>query len=128
MEMAKVDWTALSIIAKTEFADIVVSATRFDAKLRVVLIDNSFIDFWWSLISPQRFAHHWERRHLDGTIYRHDNAPHTQWSHLASFPRHFHSGSDQSVVASELSEIPEQAIREFLSFARKKLAELSTTP
>jgi hypothetical protein len=31
--------------------------------LRVLITDGSYLDFWWSLEIPGRFAHHWERSH-----------------------------------------------------------------
>lgn len=120
-----IDFYRLIEIAETEFADIVVSAMVVDAKLRVVLLDSSYIDFWWSLVLPKRFAYHWERRHVDGSIYRHDNAPHEQWQHIASYPRHFHFGSDTNVLESNLSDTREPAVCEFLDFARKKLIQTS---
>ena len=67
---------SLATIAQTEFADIISAAVFVDAKLRLVAFDSSFVDFWWARSLTGRFAHHWERRHVDGTIYRHDNAPH----------------------------------------------------
>ena len=84
-----VDLNILRTIAEVEFPDIVEFTTIVDDKLRVMLIDGSYIDFWWSYKLPTRFAHHWERRHIDGTIYRHDNAPHTKWQHLHTFSQHF---------------------------------------
>ncbi|MBU1615244.1 hypothetical protein KJ693_08015 [bacterium] len=56
-------------IAEENFADIVSETKIIDAKLRVFLIDASYIDFWWSGEIKERFAHHWERSHIDGTIY-----------------------------------------------------------
>lgn len=113
------DYPLLAQIAHSEFADIVV-ATRFDGnQLRIVLSDSSYIDFWWSMRLPGRFAQHWERRHVDGTIYRHDNAPHSKWKHLSSFPQHFHHKIDSTVVASDLSTKPEATLRQFLQFARE---------
>lgn len=114
---------SLATIAQTEFSDIISAAVVIDAKLRLVLFDASFIDFWWSISLPGRFAHHWERRHVDGTIYRHDNAPHPKWQHVSSFPSHFHFEKDANVVESNLSLDPATAVRQFLSFARAKLAQ-----
>ena len=70
-----VDLVALERIAREEYADIVMDAYRVDAKLRVLLIDDSYLDFWWSEVEQGRFAHHWNRQHVDGTIHRHDNSP-----------------------------------------------------
>jgi hypothetical protein len=38
----------LERIAREEYADIVLDAYRVDAKLRVLLADESYLDFWWS--------------------------------------------------------------------------------
>ncbi len=117
-----IEFDDLAAIAKQEFADIVVSTVVIDAKLRIILVDNSYIDFWWSQVLPGRYAHHWERRHLDGSIYRHDNAPHPQWQAVLTYPKHFHDGSDANISESNLGGTPESALREFLDFARRMLA------
>jgi len=90
-------------------------------ELRILLVDGSFIDVCDSLKLSGRYSYHWERRPLDGTIYRHDNAPHRRWRDVSTFPRHYHDGDESTVVESHLSETPEAAIREFLAFARIKL-------
>ena len=113
----------LRTIAEVKFPDIVESTTILDERLRVVLIDDSYIDFWWSFKIPNRFAFHWEPRHVDGTIYLHANAHHTKWQNLVSFPQHFHYQSDSNVIESSLSSEPESAIREFLDFARKLISQ-----
>lgn len=56
------DLVALQRIAREEYADIMVSACRVDAKLRVLLTDESYLDFWWSEVEPGRFTHHWNRQ------------------------------------------------------------------
>ncbi|MFN3762096.1 MAG: DUF6516 family protein [Anaerolineae bacterium] len=112
----------LARIARTEFSDIVVATTTIRDKLRVVLEDGSYIDFWWSARIPGRFAHHWERVHVDGTIYRHDNMPHPRWKGVSTFPQHYHQGKPEFVVESYLpAESPEDALRAFLTFARQIL-------
>lgn len=119
--MEMIDYVRLIDIINDEFADIVISTAIIDAKLRVVFIDNSYIDFWWSKNLPGRYAHHWERRHIDGTIYRHDNAPHTKWQHIPTYPKHFHNKKDSDVTESNLSENVENAVRDFLHFAKTRL-------
>jgi hypothetical protein len=112
----------LARIATVEFADIVVATTLARDKLRVLLKDDSYIDFWWSNMIPGRFAHHWERIHIDGTIYRHDNMPHPRWKDVTTFPQHYHEERQNHVVDSLLpSDSPEAALRAFLTFARQKL-------
>jgi hypothetical protein len=72
-----VDVERLREIAEVEFADIVTTTTIPDAnELRVFLTDGSFVDVWFSLKLRGRYSFHWKRQALDGTIYRHDNAPH----------------------------------------------------
>lgn len=79
------------------------------------------MDVWFSLKLPGRYSYHWERRAIDGKIYRHDNAPHKRWQSVATFPRHFHDGSEANVSESHISKIPEEALREFLTFARERI-------
>ena len=111
----------LARIAAKEFVDIVVATTIIRDKLRVLLQDGSYIDFWWSGKIPERFAHHWERIHVDGTIYRHDNMPHPRWQNATTFPQHYHEESQNHVVDSFLPPAPpETALRAFLTFARQK--------
>ena len=120
--MSLVDVEGLCEIAEVEFADIVVEAVIPDTnELRVFLTDGSFVDVWFSLKLQGRYSFHWERRAIDGKIYRHDNAPHRHWQSVATFPHHFHSGSESNVEESHLSTIPTEALREFLAFVRSRL-------
>ncbi|MFQ6057666.1 MAG: DUF6516 family protein [Anaerolineae bacterium] len=113
-----VDLDRLRRIAETEFADIVGATEVMRGKLRVLLSDGSYIDFWWSSQIAGRFAHHWERTHVDGTIYRHDNMPHRRWQSVTTFPQHFHDGNPGKVRESDLPTEPAEALRQFLQFAR----------
>jgi hypothetical protein len=123
-----VDIERLRQIAEVEFVDIVVEAVIPDInELRIILTDGSFVDVWFSLKLQGRYSFHWERRALDGKIYRHDNAPHKRWESVATFPRHFHDGSETNVSASYLSEVPEQALREFLAFVRASTGASSSS-
>jgi len=109
-------------IAEVEFADVVVKALVPDMnELRIILIDGSFVDVWFSLKLVGRYSYHWERKAIDGTIFRHDNAPHRRWQIVATFPHHFHNGSETDVIESHLSRAPADALREFLLFVRDKL-------
>ena len=58
-------------------------------------------------------------------IYRHDNSPHKRWESVATFPKHFHDGSETNVSESHLSEVPEEALREFLAFVRASIGASS---
>ena len=126
-------WTvyrALQKIARLEFADIVIDAqvltlsTGDPHKLRLDILDGSLLDVFIS--ASGRYSYHWERRLTPaGDLYRHDNAPHKKWRTVTTFPRHFHNGSEEIVVASHISDDPHQAIREFLTFVRRKLVDRS---
>ena len=95
-------------VAKVELASGVI------AKVRAVFIDGSFLDIYWS--SSGRYSLHYERRHIDGTVYRHDNAPHERHRHIRTFPKHFHRGSEDRVEESSLPEDSVEAMEYFLRF------------
>jgi hypothetical protein len=123
-----IDVERLREIAEVEFADIVVEVVIPDInELRIILTDGSFVDVWFSLKLQGRYTFHWERRALDGKIYRHDNSPHKRWESVATFPKHFHDGSEMNVSESHLSQIPEEALREFLAFVRATIRTSSSS-
>lgn len=70
-------------IAEVEFAAVVTQTDALGAKVRVLLTDTSYVDVWASRKLNERFGFHWERRHLDGRIYRYDNFPDTNWSDVS---------------------------------------------
>jgi hypothetical protein len=122
-------YRALRTIALNEFADVVVNAqivslpTGDPLKLRLDIVDDSLLDVFISISG--RYSYHWERRLTSrGDLYRHDNAPHGRWRHVATFPKHFHDGSDSNVVESHISDDPQNAMREFLTFVRHKLLSM----
>ncbi|MBN1658662.1 MAG: hypothetical protein JXA93_09690 [Anaerolineae bacterium] len=108
-------------IAEVEFAKIVVQTNRLDAKLRILLIDTSFVDVWVSRKLSGRFGFHWERRHLDGRIYRYDNFPDTNWGTVPTFPLHFHDGDQGNVTAAPFAPTLEQGFREFMAFVQQRM-------
>lgn len=77
-----------------------------------------FLDVWFSRQLEGRYAYHWERRHVDGTIYRWDNAKHDVWKNIKTFPHHFHLSTDINVVDSPLPFDQAQAIKFILEFVR----------
>lgn len=111
----------LAAMAEHEFSEIVESTEITRNQLRVILTDESFIDFWWSSEIPGRFACHWERTHIDGKTFCHNNMPHPQWQTIKTFPKHFHDGDSGRVIESSLSDDPETAVRDFLNYARIRL-------
>jgi len=117
-----VDIEKLKDIIEIEFSEIVEDVVPTDInELRIVLIDGSFIDVWFSLKLEGRYSYHWERKFIDGAIYRHDNAPHLRWQGVSTFPKHFHDGSEDIVVSSHISDNHESALKKFLSFALERI-------
>ena len=111
-------------IAEIEFSDIILSTHLLDLKLRIYFKDKSYLDFFYTThLRIQRFSIHWERNHVDKTIYRLDNTPDTKWKRVQTFPFHFHDGKYDKVKQTpffikddfKLEEI----FRDFLKFARK---------
>jgi hypothetical protein len=121
-----IDVEQLRTIAEVEFADIVIQAYVPDLnELRIIFNDGSFMDVWFSLKLEGRYSYHWERKAIDGAIYRHDNAPHKRWQSVITFPRHFHNGDENEVVESHISAKPEEALRTFLIFVRDHLTAIT---
>ncbi len=105
------------------FNDIISEIVRYEippgvlAKIRVIMVDGSFLDIYWS--PTGKYSLHYERRHIDGKLYRHDNAPHSQYSYVRTFPKHYHNGSEDKVVESYLPNEPIKAVEEFLKTIRE---------
>ncbi len=122
-------YAKLQTIALAEFGDIVDNAqvmtlpTGDPLKLRLDVVDGSLVDVYLS--ASGKYSYHWERRlTAAGDLYRHDNAPHGKWRVVSTFPKHFHDGSEDNVGESHISDSPDQALREFLSFVRAKLLDV----
>ena len=113
-----IDLSKLKRVIDIEYSDIVRSSAIYHAKLRAFIVDNSVLDIWFSSVIPGRFSYHWERRRIDGTLYRHDNFPDTRWKGIPTFPKHFHNGSQNQVEESRISDDPFQAIHEFMDFVK----------
>ena len=111
----------LKRVIDIEYGDIVKNSLIHHDKLRVFIIDNSLVDIWFSSVIPERFSYHWERRHIDGTLYRYDNFPDPRWKRISTFPVHFHNGSQNQVQASSLSNDHLQSIHEFMDFVKRTL-------
>ena len=109
-------------VAERDFPDVVdrreilLSESGIPLKLRLSIIDGSIVDCFWS--ASGKYSYHWDRRAIDGSVYRHDNAPHAHWAHVCTFPKHFHNGSEDArdIRESAISDDPIVAIQEFLSF------------
>ena len=110
----------LQNIVENEYLDIVETAIiRDENELRILLYDSSFIDVWFSLTRKNKYSYHWERKNIDGSIYRHDNAPHSKWKNITTFPKHYHEMTEDNVKESYISDNPKIAIKEFLDFVRE---------
>ncbi len=110
-------------IAEIEFQKIVSGTDDLGQKLRIYLVDKSFVDVFLSTQSAvQRFSFHWERQHIDKTIYRLDNTPDPKWKAITGYPLHFHQEAYGMVVASPFSTSEvETLFREFMRFMQKKM-------
>lgn len=109
-----------------KFSDILKSAELMQGtagrirKLRLHLIDNTFVDIWYS--SDNSYSYHWEQRNIRNAIYRHDNAPHKRWRNVSTFPKHCHDGTQINVTESFLPDNYENAVEEFLRLVRERMA------
>lgn len=108
-------------IAEIEFSDIVTDSQPLGEKLRLFLTDGSYVDVWLSRKLSDRFGFHWERRHIDRTLYRYDNFPNTAWRHLDTYPYHFHNGSQGVVEASRFALDIIAGFRDFMRFVAADL-------
>lgn len=115
----------LNVIATTKFNDIIthseiiLSSAGLPRKLRLYLIDETYIDIYYSISG--NFSYHWEQRIIRSSIYRHDNAPHLKWKRIPSYPKHLHNGSENNVKISKISNDPNKAIIEFLNEVKEKI-------
>jgi len=119
--MNVIDIDKLAQISEIEFSDIVEDTISGLNRMRIFLRDSTFIDIWYSLTNYDRYAYHWDRKNIDGMIYRHNNAPHKKWLRVSTFPKHFHNGFEDRVETSEIPKRPDEAIRYFLNFVRTKI-------
>lgn len=115
------DLSKLKRIVDIEYNDITRDSSIHHDKFRVFIRDGSIVDIWFSKKIPGRFSYHWERRQIDGKIYRHDNFPDPRWKEVATFPKHFHNGSQNRVQESKINNDPASGVREFMDFIRKML-------
>jgi hypothetical protein len=115
----------ISKIIQREFSEIIISLeilylpSGLAQKIRVYLVDYTFVDIWFS--KKGRYSFHWEARLVRNVIYRFDNAPHKKWIKISTFPHHFHDRNDKNVKPSNLPFKLEDAIRAFFLFVRNKI-------
>ncbi|MFV9646155.1 MAG: toxin-antitoxin system TumE family protein [Desulfobacterales bacterium] len=111
----------LKRIAEVEFFDIVKESFMITCKLRIILIDNSFIDVNLSKSLPGKFGFHWECRDAAGAVFRYDNFPDKSWKNVSTFPYHFHKGSQKNVTSSPFPLAVIDGFRAFMEFVRSKV-------
>lgn len=108
-------------VAEIEFRDIVKDTTLMGTKGRIILVDGSFMDVFLSQKLKDKFGFHWERREIDGSLYRYDNFPDMNWQNIATYPHHFHDGADEKVESAFFPKKPMEGFRDFMNFVRKKI-------
>ena len=116
-----IDIITLQIIAEVEFGEILKSLFFVDYKMRLVLIDDSFIDVIISQKLHDKFSFHWETKDTAGTIYRYDNFPDINWKNVSTFPYHFHNGRQNNVVASPFPTDIIDGFRSFMNFVKERI-------
>lgn len=109
-------------IAEVEFSGIVKDVIGMDYKLRIILIDESYVDLFLSQKIPDKFALHWECRDPKRSIYRFDNIPDKNWQKIKTYPFHFHKGNQDKVVASPFPVDLIDGFRKFMEFIRDRLS------
>jgi hypothetical protein len=97
-----------------EFADIVVNVELHPDRVRLSLIDDSWVDIRYPV--EDKFSFHWQRGEK---IYRIDTAPHHR--NVRTYPRHIHLGSENNIVEDTVTEggkSPEENFRKFMLWVR----------
>lgn len=114
-------YSGLAHIAEREFPDVIEYAEMRKDRLRLYVVDGSFIDIWFSRRIPCKYAIHWERRHLNNIVYRWDNAAHRRLEKLETFPHHFHEGSQHNIRPFKPRETMEDTLRTILEYVRQRI-------
>jgi len=104
-----------------ELKDLVRSSKILRNKLRFTFKDQSFLEIFKSNNITNRWAFHWERKHVDGLIYRHDNMPHKSWENIESFPWHYHYKSEENVIKSDFSNDIILNVQKLISILKDKI-------
>ena len=111
----------IRIIVEDRFLDVVEEILELSfEKIRLILEDSSFVDIRVSRKVKNRFDFHWERRHVDGTIYRYDNFPDTKFKKLTTYPYHFHDKNEGAAKSSPFRLKLPYAFIDFMEFVRRK--------
>jgi len=106
-------------IATDEFSDIIANAELYADRVRLILLDESWIEVRYPV--ADKFSFHWQRR---DKIYRIDTAPHHKG--ISTFPRHIHFGSEDIVLEDDVLEAnvsPEENFRKFMVWVEAVLRD-----
>lgn len=119
-------FTAFARIAEIEFSDIILSTQDLGHKLRIYLKDKTFIDFFYTIkLENQKFSLHWERTHIDNSIFRLDNTPDRKLSEVSTFPTHFHNKTYNKVYPAPFTIDKKDSLkiifRKFMKFVKNHL-------
>jgi hypothetical protein len=109
-------------IANTEYSSIVKYSFRLNYKLRIILIDESFIDVNISSTLKEKFGFHWETKNKFNDIYRFDNFPDVKWNYLKSFPFHFHFKQQDYVIEPPFPKELAAGFRGFMDFVKTQIS------
>lgn len=107
-------------IASDEYSDIVVDAELHADRVRLILIDGSWIEVRYPV--EDKFSFHWQR---SNKIYRIDTAPHHK--DIRTFPRHIHFGSEDNVIEDYVLEenvSPEENFKRFMEWMSELLRRI----
>ncbi len=109
-------------IIEDQFLDIVQDVfLPSEEKLRAILKDKSFIDIRISQKVKNRFDFHWERRHIDKTIFRYDNFPDIHFKKIKTYPYHFHYLKENKVVEMKFRKTLLFAFIDFMKFVKDRM-------
>lgn len=108
-------------IAEIEFAIIIKDTFIIGYKLRILLVDDSFVDVNLSKKLSDRFGYHWESKSDKNEIYRYDNFPDKNWKFVDTYPYHFHNGSQENVENSPFPVSIKEGFRAFMEFVSNKI-------
>ncbi len=112
----------LKHLAEIHYFDIIKSAQIINFKLRLILINDSFIDINLSSKIPGKFGFHWETKNDNNELFRYDNFPDIKWQNVETYPFHFHYGSQENVIKSPFPQEIPQAFHAFMKFVRDRIS------
>lgn len=116
---AEIIYSQLKQLTLTNFFDIVEDAyilpgpLNFPRCLRVLFVDGSFMEI---RISEEKYSFHYDRRMVDGRIFRLDNAPHHK--EVKTHPHHFHNGTEEAVEENTFGYNHEERFLHFMEFIK----------